>query len=372
MSAPDLLGAPLRILMLSPQPWTGLQVSKHHYAREAAALGHEVIFANPPGGAPRLALSSSGVDNITLLDHPVMPLRRAKFHARWLFDRVAKGRAKAIVATTGPIDLLWDFDNSGQFADHRAFGARRSILHAMDRADEGVCHDRRADLILGVAATLIDSLPPRETPRHVVPHGLSPLFADLARARLSSDDAAAESGAIRVGFLGNLTPPWMDRPRLTALIEANPGLHFRFIGPQQDASAEKRAWVDRLRALPNVELAGLKTGEALVEAMQGVQIWLLCYDRDLDPNKGVNSHKLLEYFATGGEVVSTHIVAQADAPGIFMAPAEAPGQIAALLAEAVQAVREARDTGWRRRAELALANSYAANFRQIATYLSAL
>ena len=358
--------------MLSPQPWIGLQVSKHHYAREAAALGHDVIFANPPGGAPRVTLSPSGLDNITLIDHPAMPLRRAKFHARWLFDRAAKGRAKAIVAATGPIDLLWDFDNSGQFADHRAFGARRSILHAMDRADEGVRHGRRADLILGVAATLIDSLPPSETPRHVVPHGLAPRFAELARARLAQSDAPVDKGEIRIGFLGNLTPPWMDRPRLMALIEANPRLHFRFIGPQQDASAEQRAWVDRLRALPNVELAGLKTGEALVEAMLDVQIWLLCYDRDLDPNKGVNSHKLLEYFATGGEVVSTHIVAQADAPGIFMAPAEAPEQLAALLSDAVQAVRDARDTGWRRRAELALANSYTANFRQIAAYISAL
>lgn len=367
----DLLGAaPLRILMLSPQPWAGLQVSKHHYAREAIARGHRVIFANPPGGSADIRLRPGDTDNPALLDHPAMPLRHAKFRARWLFDHFAKRRAKAILAATGPVDLLWDFDNAGQFADHRAFGARKSIVHVMDKLVDSARHGRHADLILGVAPTLINDVPPRETPRRVVPHGLAPMFAELARARLAGRGAPAK-GDITVGFLGNLAQPWMDRPRLLRLIETNPGLHFRFIGPVQDATPDAQAWIDRLRALPNVELAGLKTGPTLVAALEGVDIWLLYYDRDRDPNSGVNSHKLLEYFATGAEVVSSHMTAQAQAPGIFMAPPEAPEAVPALLAEAVRAVREGRDTGWRERIEIALANSYAANFRLIAEYLSA-
>lgn len=370
-SSVDLLGAPLRILILSPQPWAGLQVSKHHYAREAAKLGHDVIFANPPGGAARIALSASGIDNLTLLDHPAMAMRRTKFRARPLFDAFARRRAKAIAAEIGTIDLLWDFDNAGQFTDHRAFGARRSILHVMDQPEDAARHGRKADIIFGVAPSLIANVPPRATPRHVIAHGLAPLFADIGRERLASGEKVPVGGDLVVGFLGNLAQPWMDRGRLLTLIEANPALRFRFIGPVQDSSAAAQLWVDRLRTQPHVELAGLKSGAALEDAMRGVHIWLLYYDRDLDPNKGVNSHKLLEYFATGAEVVSSHISAQAEAPGVFMAPADAPDHVAILLNDAVGAVREGRDTGWRDRIADALKNSYAANFRLIAAHLSA-
>lgn len=364
---------PLRILILSPQPWLGLQVSKHHYAREAATHGHSVIFANPPGGSRKIVLTPSGVDNLTLLDHPAMPLRRAKFHARWLFDLVARARARAIVAVTGPIDLLWDFDNAGQFADHRAFKARRGILHVMDRLDEGARHSRHADMILGVAPSLIADLSPPDIPRHTVQHGLAPLFADLGESRLASaTPSRTQPNGPLVGFLGNLGQPWMDRSRLLQLIKKNPSLVFRFIGPAQGASTEAERWIEQLRVLPNVQLAGLKTGSELVAAMREIDIWLLCYDRNLDPNRGVNSHKLLEYFATGAEVVSSHIAAQANAPGVFMAPADAPEHIDGLLQDAVSAVREGRDTGWRQRVKLALANGYAANFRQIAGHLSAI
>ncbi|WP_077145368.1 hypothetical protein [Sphingopyxis sp. KK2] len=365
----DLLAPPLRILLISPQPWTGLQVSKHHYARELAALGHQVFFVNPPGSADAIRLVPSDVAGVTLVDHPRMPMARAKYRAQWLFIVAARLRAKAIARAVGPIDLLWDFDNARQFADHRAFAAPLSILHVVDMLDPGDTMHRHADLILGVDELLIAEIAPSDAPRHVVGHGLSPLFACAARRRLAAPRVRDTDQPVTVGFIGNLAQPAMDRERFASLVAAHPDCIFRFIGPVQGGTAENHAWADTLARQPNVELAGLLTGDALIAATEDVDVWLLLYDYARDRNRGVNSHKLLEYFALGGEVVSSPIAAQADAPGIFMAPRDAPDEIGAKLDAAIDAVRGSRDTGWRARVELALANSYRAHVERIAAFL---
>ena len=37
-----------KVLVLSPQSWGKMRISKHHYALKLAALGNEVCFVNPP------------------------------------------------------------------------------------------------------------------------------------------------------------------------------------------------------------------------------------------------------------------------------------------------------------------------------------
>lgn len=355
----------LNILILSPQPWDGLQVSKHHYARELAALGNRVWFINPPGGARQIAVRSSDDPAIRIVDHPAMPLARFKFRWRGLFDRAARGRARALVAVTGLIDLLWDFDNARQFASHRPFGARRSILHPVDRLGDGDTSHRDADLILGIDATILADIRPAERPVHVIGHGLSPLFAraaqDTGKPRRSPD----ATDPITVGFIGNLAQPAMDRPLLADMVARFGDVRFKLIGPVQGASPEIERWVADLGARPNVELAGLLTDEALIAATRDVDIWLLPYDRTRDRNRGVNSHKLLEYCALGGEIVTSWITAHRDTPGIFMA---AEGDRDGLLVQmewALAAVRAGRDTGTDARRALALANSYRGNVDRI-------
>ncbi len=370
----DLFGPPLTILILSPQPWDGLQVSKHHYARELAALGHRIFFVNPPGGAPAIAMRASDISGITLVDHPPLPFSRLKFRFRAPFEWAADRRARAIVAATGPIDLLWDFDNAGQFSDHRAFGASWSVLHIVDRVRTGERRHRHANLLLAVDASLLADIDDGGQPRFVVGHGLSPLFAEAARKRLAAPRRRDRERPVVVGFIGNLAQHALDRPRTMALVLTHRDVIFRFIGPVQGGmSAEllmMQAWAEQFGALPNVELPGLLTGDALIAATADVDIWLLPYDQANDRNRGVNSHKLLEYFALGGEVVSSAIAAQADAPGIFMAPPDAPDQIGARLDAAIAAVRGEVDTGWRARTERALESSYRTNVATIAAHIA--
>lgn len=362
-----LFGPPLTILILSPQPWVGLQVSKHHYAREMAAIGHRVIFANPPGGRADFRLASAGGEDaaITLLDHPPLALPWSKFHARWLFDRLMARRARTMQKTIGPVDLLWDFDNARQFADHRWFGARTSILHVVDRLNDGDVSDRNADLVLSVDPSLVADLLPAARARHVIGHGLSPLFAAVARQRLEQPRRWQPGSPVTIGFIGNLAQPAMDRDAIAQLVTQFPECAFRFIGPVQGRTDDIARWVSALADHKNVAMPGLLTGAALIEAAEPVDIWLLCYDRHRDRNQGVNSHKLLEYFALGGEVVSSPISAHRATPGVFMVGNGAGDSIAEQLRGAIAAVKANKNTGGRARIELALANSYRRNVETI-------
>ena len=99
-----LFGPPLIIFIISPQPWGGFRVSKHHYAIELAKLGHEVYFIEPPtrtGNPGSIKLTPTAVPRITTLSYrPWFPYG-LKFHCRPLFDWLMRRQAHKIVAAIG-------------------------------------------------------------------------------------------------------------------------------------------------------------------------------------------------------------------------------------------------------------------------------
>ncbi|MCU0578607.1 MAG: discoidin domain-containing protein [Desulfobacterota bacterium] len=106
--------------MISPQPWAGLQVSKHHYARALAARDWRVVFIDPPAelGKPgRIEQTATEVSGIFRLRYQTFFPYRLKFHARPLFDLLMWRQAKRLVQAAGRPNLVWDFDNAYQFRD---------------------------------------------------------------------------------------------------------------------------------------------------------------------------------------------------------------------------------------------------------------
>ena len=42
-----MLDTKMKVLLISPQHWGTMRVTKHHYAIELTKLGHEVLFLEP-------------------------------------------------------------------------------------------------------------------------------------------------------------------------------------------------------------------------------------------------------------------------------------------------------------------------------------
>jgi hypothetical protein len=158
----------------------------------------------------------------------------------------------------------------------------------------------------------------------------------------------------------------MDWPTLAQMVAADRSVAFRFIGPCEQAPQAVRAAV-------NARFEGLRPLAHVIEAAAEVDVWLMCYAAERSVNAATNSHKLLEYLATGAPVVCNRVASYAEA-GLIETPASfSNADLPALLAQVLAcagaiADREAR----RRRIAHALDHRYAAHVRRISGLLDAL
>lgn len=304
------------ILVVSPQPWSGFQVSKHHYAIELAALGNLVYFMDPPQGEG-LRRGSVAVDRIE--GHG----RMFRIKYRYWFPEYTKFRCKAIydwcmchqarrilqqidVAPT----IVWDFDNTYCFNDLRVFGARWRIFHPVDVVMKGRHGGKHAHFVYSVASRILEEIK-AGVPTKVIAHGLGrehEAFAIRRRAMMEAECLGSPRRGIKVGYVGNLVRRSIDRAALLAVVGTHREVEFHFFGPTDaagDTSAEE--FIAALQVSENCRLHGLCSQAEILQCADDIDAWLVCYEEKMDPNGGIDTHKMLEYFATGRVVVSSFI-----------------------------------------------------------------
>jgi len=98
------------ILIVSPEPWDHIFVSKHHYATHLAKRGNQVYFLNPPTGV--FKLQQTDYQCVETIDYKgFLPGLKyfPSFIIRWLTRRVFD----QLEQLSGvEFDIIWSFDNS--------------------------------------------------------------------------------------------------------------------------------------------------------------------------------------------------------------------------------------------------------------------
>ncbi len=360
------------ILLVSPQPWDHLPISKHHYA-EALAKWNAVAFLQPPISTlkPGAVVSTeSGTDGITLISWTPITPKSLRFHTyglyKWLIGREAQRIGKAIGAA-GKLDLLWCFDFN-TFPDLRAFGATKVIYHPVDPLSDPkqARIGKTADLILSVSNRILTGfngilgLPPR----HVINHGIGPAFADLARSAAIN----RKDGPIRCGYFGNLDRSVIDGDLISATVNAQPNVEFHFWGPITQVSP-----LAPLRNAQHCTFHGPVPKDALAHAAAEMDCFLIAYRGDARESDLSNSHKLLEYFATGRTVIATPMDCYRDDPDLLaMSPSIDRDSFIAHVAEVFANLRTLNaDTVAARRKAVALEHTYERNIARIDALLVA-
>lgn len=373
-----LFDAKRTIVIVSPQPWDGIPVSKHHYAQELAGLGHRVVFVDPPvqdGGLSGIRLAPGGIPGIEVLRYrPAFPYA-LKFHARPLFNHLMGRQARRIAAAVGGApDIVWDFDNAYTTADLRAFGARTALFHPVDDIEPRRNGDKHADIVLAVAQRFLDKITPKRVPMHVIPHGLAHGYEALA-SRVQINPAAPERAnrSLCVGFVGNLDRSDIDWPTLSRMVEANPAVTFRFIGPLTPGAIKATphgAAYAAVHGAANARLEGRKKPEEIIARAADVDVWLLIYDPEANANAATNSHKLLEYLATGGPVVSHRVEAYVGNDLVAMPQTSSNRDLPQILARVLADLDALNTPELRtRRAAFALGHTYQAQLKRISAHL---
>lgn len=298
-------------IIVSPQPWNHIAISKHHYAMELANRGHQVLFLNPPATLDvPFVVHPTDHPNIRSVEYRQPWFYRTRFHWRGLYDVFMNRHIQNLVLQTGfHPDVAWCFDFN-LFSDLKAFGARQSIFNPVDplSAPHHTSFAKTADLVLTVSNTIAESIRPVRSDVRVIGHGLSAAFASHAQHRLSRLDSSIGS-PIRVGYAGNLMRKPLNRAVLKRIVEDHPSIDFHFWGPYntEHVDTEAGAFIRFLQACENVRLHGSIPPQQLADEIQSMDAFLLVYGLDEAESDRSNSHKLLEYLSTGKVVVSSRI-----------------------------------------------------------------
>ena len=307
-------------------------------------------------------VNASGVDGIDVVRYGTWFPYRIKFHASRLFDTAMRRQADLICkALGGPPDLIWDFDNTGQFADLRSFRAKQSLFHLVDAPSRSSVGTKHADKLATLApAFMIKSGHPANVP--VVGHGLAQVHANLARQRLRDGLSALGTD---VAMVGNLGAVWIDWPVIAAMVSRLPDRKFRLIGPLPKGPPPP-ALASLYRA-PNCLFTGPLPPDQVAALGDRVAVWLIAFN-NLVQGGPTDTHKMLEYLATGAPVLTSWLANWADSDLVTMAANGNNGAMPEMLEQMHLKVQPERLR--HRRIETALAASYATRLDEIEAILA--
>lgn len=290
------------ILIISPEPWEGHFVSKHHYARELTRRGHSVIFYGPPADVSpmRLVPVTEAAGALRVLEAPrVAPgirflprLARRALEERWLSQVETLAAAR--------VDVVWNFENS-RFYDLGFAGNRLKIYQQVDLAQN--FHPNiaasTADLVIALSAPIAARLKPSASHLIRLTHG----YADYSCSGNLPEGVAARfsSGARNAVLVGNLDIPYLDVPLIEQLVANHDDVQFHFIGGYSCKSKLYTATA----AYSNVVFWGRQPAQTLPKFLVRADLLLLAYLADQHLEQLANPHKLMEYLGSGRAVLAS-------------------------------------------------------------------
>jgi hypothetical protein len=312
-----------RILLVSPQPWDHIHISKHHYAEELARE-NDVVFLEPPGfaGIPRLKTRTHPTLNRLQIAswRPFTP-KTLRFHAYPVYRAVMGRNAAWLSNRLGRPDLVWCFDLN-VFPDLASFGAGVKIFHPVDplNSPRQIAIGDTADVVVSVSERILSNFAGTRARSRtlLINHGLSGPFADLARG----PTPLRRPGPIRCGNFGNLDRAIINVDLLAAAAETHPQVQFHFWGPHRPDGP----FASKLLGRHNVVAHGVVVKDHLARAAAEMDLLVLAYVDHPTESDRSNAHKLLEYMSTGKTIITTRMDCYADDPDLVRM-SRAPGDV---------------------------------------------
>src|SRR5450432_367385 len=324
------------ILVLSPQSWGKMMLAKHHYALELAKAGNLVFFLNPPDNnhwslrkaSDRIRIRVSAENpNLSIIDQELYFPYLLKFHARKMYNRLVKKQIRDILKTVGRrVDILWSFDLGNLFPISYFPGEIYKIFHPVDEPGDqhAIVAASGASILFSVTNEIRDKYVAYPVPSFFINHGLADEF-------ISEPPVPFVKGKlIQVGISGNLLRQDLDRETLLQIIEESPELTFNFYGSYvvgdsnigAGTDAATNTFIEKLKSSSQVVLHGVLKTSDLARRLNGMDLFLICYDIEKDQSRGTNYHKVMEYISTGKVIVSNNITTYKDQPVLVRMPPE--------------------------------------------------
>ena len=289
------------ILLISPEPWDHIFVSKHHYAIHLGQRGNKVFFVNPPGKSENIKQTS--FSNVFEINYTGFPTGLRYYPAVLQRTRILSVYRRLEKVCRVSFDVIWSFDNS-VFYDFSSLPERvLKISHIVDSNQDFQTSKaaRTADICLSVTAQMQNTLSRYNAKSYKINHGFSVAVEGQAHESLRTP-------AIRAVYAGNLCLPYIDWKIIGEVVEGHPQIKFVFIGPNATGvkgPSQLRRDKEKVLSSENVFSAGRMTSDKVQQFYKSSDLLFVAYQEKYHRNQVANTHKMMEYLGSGKIVVAT-------------------------------------------------------------------
>jgi glycosyltransferase involved in cell wall biosynthesis len=289
------------ILLISPEPWGINFVSKHHYAIELAKRVNKVYFLNPPTKEWSV---KQEIKNLQIVNYKPKYRGLARIPdllSAWFINREIMTLEKFCNTT---FDIIWNFDSS-RFFNLKLLKSKLRISHIVDQSENKNIrlHNLTADLCLTVTNHILKRQKIFNDNSFNIGHSLA--VSDNTTSILLPNSG----GSLRVGYLGNLLIKYLDWELIYELVDKNPEIYFYFAGPYTESNLSRSSttpeFLQETLQKQNTFFIGSISSNQIELFLSQMDVLLLVYKTKNNEEQLANSHKLLEYFASGKVVISS-------------------------------------------------------------------
>lgn len=301
------------IILISPQPWSNMYVSKHNYAIELAKRGNKVYFLNPVINGRKLSIQitpHSDISNLFLITFYSIVPYWLKFHIKYILDIFINIQISRILKRINQkVDIIWDFDCGNLYEDYRIFQSHLKIFHPVDQSSQVLPKHKKPDFIFSVSHDILNNYQYYPAPKKFINHGLSQTFLSLVEQNLIHENKEYNShNPIKAAYIGNLLIPFINHSIILKAIKEFPEVQFVFFGTYfikgNSNNIQYSPFVSALMECPNVVLHGQQTQDSIVKHIKDIDFFFFYYNEHSAYNRD-NSHKILEYLSTGKVIIGS-------------------------------------------------------------------
>lgn len=346
------------ILLISPEPWDHIFVSKHHYAICLGRAGNSVYFLNPPTKSFRV--KESGYQNVYIVDYKGFP-KGLRFYPRRLQKLLIKQVYRKLQKLCSEIfDIVWSFDNS-IFYNFSALPENTiKISHIVDLNQDFQLEKAAtmADICFCTTDLIREKLIQYNKKVHKINHGLNYHLPN----RISQ---LPGFNALKAIYVGNLAMPYIDWEIIYSAVCANRQVDFVFIGPGKNSFHEKsRNQKEALLDAKNAYFIDRIEADEIINYLSSANILIIAY-MDKHHKDQANPHKMMEYLSSGKPIVATYTEEYADMKDMVIM-SKSNGEWPTLFTKVVKNLSFYRTPQWSaKRIAFAMDNTYEKQIERI-------
>lgn len=379
-------------LIISPNPWGDMHISKHNYAIELERQGNAVYFMNPPNQKINvndfLISKIDGYDSLFIIDYSLVNSRlidfmRFRLKFTWFYDNYLFKLVKRISKLKNiRFSQVWNFDPNLHGFIYK-YPAEKKVFFIADTIQNNsqTRGAKNADVVVSVAEEILKPFRKINSNCLLINHGLNRHYETYALKMLNqleeqkANILSKEKKQIHVGYIGNLLIPFLYEDGLRQIVIDNPDVNFHFWGAHNSdgnnllSSYDEKVYntVQYIKAnCKNANFYGVKVSEEIIRDLDKIDIFIYVNSSVKDINGGANSHKIVEYLSTGKVIVSTYLSFYQDKNLIQMANKNSEKEFARIFAETLDNIEELNSKkSCIRRINYALGNKYETNVKKI-------